>query len=257
MSVNDNTTSLGSEENGVIGTRDFKDYSAKEISTNVSRYNYRSQVKSDKELNEFRQIVYKMVSTWAREDKIAQITEYGDAGQLQKYSNPSEEVINKVLTESIIIHLDPSDLRRLRMDMQRKVDKIRMGMKKGEANRKKVIRSYLNTSGFASAYEKVKDSKNASQYKRNRKHFDKTYKVPKYIQSQYKTLRKELADVLKTCFNKVELVNKAASMDIEIKDGMKQKDIINAIINKVCLFVDLIIGKSKKNYGAAILDPAP
>ena len=89
MSVNNNTTGLSEgSENGTIGTRNFDDYSAREISTAVSRHNYRQQYKSDKELNEFRQIVYKMVSGWAREDEIAQITEYGDASQLQKYRNP-------------------------------------------------------------------------------------------------------------------------------------------------------------------------
>lgn len=260
MAVNNNTTSLGGDENGTIGTRNFNDYSAKEISVEISRHNYRSQVKSDKELNEFRQIVYKMVSGWTREDKIAQITEYGDASMLQKYSNPSEDTINKILTESIIIHLDPADLRKLRSDMMKKAQKVRMGIQKAEKNRNSAVRKMIkgfNTETFADAYERVKGSRNPKEFKKALSSVDASYRVPKYIENQYKNLRKEIEDVLRTCFNKVEITAIAYNMGIETPSGITLKEIIRFIINKVCLYVDLIVGKGKANFGNAILNPEP
>lgn len=261
MAVNDNTTPLGGgEENGTIGTRHFDDYSAKEISVEVSRHNYRNQIKSDSELNEFRDIVYKMVSHWAREDKIAQITEYGDASVLQQYRNPSEDVINKVLTESIIIHLDPADLRKLRMDVQRKTEKVRKGIQKAEKNRRKVVVSVMkgfNTETFAEAYDYTKRASNQADFRKTMKDFDPSYKVPKYIERQYKNLRRELADVLRTCFNKLELTSICFNMGIEVDKSFGLKDIIQLISNKVCLYVDLIVGKGKVNFGNAIVNPEP
>ena len=258
MSATGNTTPLMDDQaNGTIGTRNFSDYGAKQISTEVSRRNYRQGIKSDAELDEFRQIVYKMVSGWAMEDKIAQITEYGDASQLQKYRNPSDEVINKILTESIIIHLNPEDLRRLRLDMGQKANKVRKGIERANKNADR-IRKGFNTATFGDAAAATSGAKNANEFRKKMKDFDPSYRVPKYIERQYGRLRKELLEVLTDCFNKVELTGIADSMGIEIpQKGNQFKELTKSIINKVCLYVDLIVGKGKANYGNAIMDPEP
>lgn len=259
MSINNNTSGLGDQENGTIGTRNFNDYTTREISSNISRYNYRHKMSSDQELAEFRNIVYKMVSGWAREDKIAQITEYGDASMLEKYRNPSNDDLNRILTESIIIHLDPEDLRKLRMDMMKKKGQVIKGISKANRNRKNVASKFLalNTKNFGDIYEGVKNSGGQDDYRKKLSKIDPSYKVPKYIERHYSNLRKELADVLRTCYNKVEITAIAFSMQIDIGSNPKLERIMQLIINKVCLYVDLIVGKSKLNYASSIIDPEP
>ena len=48
-------------------------------------------------------------------------------------------------------------------------------------------------------------------------------------------------------------------MGIDVEEGMKSKDLYKHIINKVCLYVDLITGKNKKSLplSGAIIDPEP
>ena len=67
------------------------------------------------------------------------------------------------------------------------------------------------------------------------KNFDPSYKVPAVISGQFGTLRKELASVLKDCFNKNELAAIANSLGIDIPEGTSGKEISKWIINKVCL----------------------
>ena len=200
MAATNNTTSLSM--GGTIGTRNFNDYTTRQISSAISRSNYRSKIVSDERLQKFREAVYKLVSGWVTEDKLMIISEYGDSSLLGK--NPNDETINRVCTESLIIHLDPGDLEKLYSDVMITKNNLKKDISKIQRKRKG---SSFNMSSFDKAYESVKEKKKPGAYKRARKKFDKEFKVPKYIERQYKNLRKELLDVLQTCFNVVEITD--------------------------------------------------
>ena len=148
MAGNNNTTPLSA---GDIGTQRFNDYTANQIGANISKHNYDTRIKSDAELQEFRNVIYKMVSGWTREDRLLQLTEYGDISSIG--NNPSDRAISAALTESIIIHLDPEDLRKLRAQMIKKKDNIKAGIQVAERNshaaRKKIVQKIkLTTNTF-------------------------------------------------------------------------------------------------------------
>ena len=253
MGATNNTTSLNM--GGTIGTRDFNDYTTRQISSAISRTNYRSKIVSDERLQKFREAVFKLVSGWTKEDKLMIIAEYGDGNLLGR--NPSDEAINRVCTESLIIHLEPGDLEKLYNDVMVTTRNLKKDIAKIQNKRKQSRK--LTISSFETAYEKVKGANNANKYKAARKAFDRGFKVPKNIESQYRTLRRELNDVLTTCFDVIEITGLAFQMGIEIEDGMKPKELRKAIINKTCLYVDLIVGKGKGGIqlSGAFMDREP
>lgn len=266
-SSNGNTTSLNMSSpagysGGTIGTRQFDDMTARGISSSISRENFNLTVQSDERMQKFRDAVYKLVSSWTMEDKVAIITEYGDSGFLKKYKKPTEDIVNRVCTESIIIHMDPKDLKQLYNDIMIKEkqlnSKVKMISAKNQRNAKNAKnKTFFNTSTFESAYNNVKYVKNADEMAGGLKNFDPSYKVPAVISGQFGTLRKELASVLKDCFNKNELAAIANSMGIDIPEGTNGKEISKWIINKVCLYVSLVTGHGKKNYANAISNVEP
>lgn len=238
--ANNNTTPL----NGTIGTRQFADYNATAISRSISRDTYRSAVISDKRMQRFREIVYKMVSAWAREDKFAMLSAYGDVRSVG--SNPSDEALNRALTESIIINLKPEDLEQLYRDVTVKERKMVGDIKKLNNRGTPKYSNSLTTKNFESHYEELKNAENTKAFNRIRKTVDPGFRVPKVIRQQYKKLRVELMDVLSTCFNHLEITNLAISMGIEIKERMPEETLKTWIINKTCLYVELLTGKNKK-----------
>lgn len=257
MAGSNNTTQLGM--GGTLGTRKFKDSTASNISSSISRDVYRNSIKSDKRLQELRKAVYRLVQTWSREDKILILTEYGDTAQLR--GSADDDTLNKVLTESLIIHLEPADLNQLYNDVIVKQSALKKDIKR--INEKKVVaakkmKRQLTTSNFEVNFNIVQNIKVKSihKYEKMRKKMNKGFKVPRYVVTKYKSLRKEVFEVLKNVYNTYELAGVAYTMGIEFEDNTKPKDLMTMITNKVCLFVDLVMGKSKV-VGAAILDPEP
>ena len=130
-----NISSLG------IGSGSYKDYMAKQVSLSISRNQYRANM-SDERLQLIRNAVYRLVSNWPSEDKMAILTEYGDGGVLKK--NYSQEDLNKALTESIIIHLDPTDLEQLYAQVTAEARNMSRDIKKIEKKRKKLEEALKN-----------------------------------------------------------------------------------------------------------------
>ena len=253
-SSNNNTTSLSMGGNGTIGARNFKDNTSSEISVGISRRNYEKIVVSDKRMQELREAVYKMVSSWIKEDKLYMLREYGDIRALGK--NPNEKDINKLLTESIIVHLPPGDLQQLYNDVMVTGRKMKKDVKDIERKRKGANKkvSSLNISNFNDISEKIDKNK----YEAVRRRYTPGLKVPRNITSKYGALRRELYDVLRHCYNPVELTGISLSMGIDIPDGNpKFKEIANLIINKTLLYVDLINGHGRGIYSNAFMDSAP
>lgn len=256
-SANSNTTSInmGSnqvEQEGTIGTRKFKDSTANILSESISRNNYREKVASDKRLQEFRKAVYNLVSTWLLEDKLFILAQYNDTRYLK--SNDEEEV-NRLLTESLIIHLDPADLQQLCNDVLVKNSQVKKSI---DTIQKKGITT-LSIKTFDDRFAAVKEARSTRNFNSARAFDDPDFGIPKSVSKQYGNLRKELQDVLHNCFDIVELSGIAFSMGIEIPDGTAKKDLYTWIINKTLLYVELLVGKNNKisNLSNAIMDPEP
>ena len=62
-------------------------------------------------MEELRKIIYRMVSRWSRNEKIAIIGDYGDANLIS--GSESEGKINRILTETLIINMDAEKLEAL------------------------------------------------------------------------------------------------------------------------------------------------
>jgi len=252
MAANNNTTSLNM--GGTIGTRAFRDMTARGISTEISRNNYEQNMLSDQRLNAIRQAVYKMVSSWAMEDKIAILTEYGDVDRIGK--NASEKVVNAQVTETLIVHLDPADLNQLYKDVGVRERKL-MGDVKAIQKKHTAPKGHrFNMGSFESLARKIKFLK-PDQVQKAIKAYDDSYKINKNLVRRFKNLEKELRDVLATCFSKHEITGMAISMGLEIMDGQDLPSISSMIINKVILFVSFVLGNSKANYANAFTDMEP
>ena len=250
---NNNTTPLSS---GTLGTRNFSNYTARQISSEISRNNYRTVVVSDQRMQKFRNSVFKMVSKWGRYDKLNILTEYGDISSVG--NNPSDDVLNRALTESIIIHLEPNELEQLYKDIIIETESLKKDIKK--LNTRPKTNFSLNMKTFEAVNKQIKNSQTTKDYIKNRNAaLGNNFKVPKQIQSQYRNLRGELYDVLKTCFNVVEISSIAFSMGINIGDGMPNNKLRDQIVNKTLLYVDLIVGNNKNTskLAGAFMDPAP
>lgn len=247
-----NTTSLNMGPSGSgVGVRDFKDATARALSLSISKGNYQQAMKTDEKFRLFNQYVYAMVSKWSVEDKLNIISEYGDSTQLG--NNPSEDQINRICAMSIIVNLSQADLELLVSDVKMQIEKLRSKARK--LNRK---RSSLKISTFEDFYGELKDVKSAKKYKNIRRKMDRGFKVPKALEGQYNNLRKELKDVINNIYiNVIEITGLAMRMGIEIEDSMPRKVLVRNIINKTTLFVDLIVGKSKRIMSGAYMDPAP
>jgi len=275
-----NTTSLNMGDprerfiGGTVGSRQFNDSAATMISSAISRNEFKKHLMDDPRMQEFHETVIRMVAGWSTEDKIAIITEYGDGGLIRSNNNLKTKDLDRICAEAIIVHLKPEDLRQLYNDISVKEKKLmadtRAATSRGFAGRAAALRgikarefrrakAFFNTDTFEQANELTKSAENAHQFLKRVNIFDYSYKVPREIKGQFRTLRNELLDVLKTCYNKIELMQLASQMGIEAPDMPRVKEswLFTQIINKTCLYVSLVTGKSKRNYGNAIMNVEP
>lgn len=243
-----NISSLG------IGSGSYKDYMAKQVSLSISRNQYRANM-SDERLQLIRNAVYKMVSNWPPEDNMAILTEYGDGGVLKK--NYSKEDLNRALTESIIIHLDPADLEQLYTQVTAESRKMSRDIKRIEKKRRQRAKTSFNTGRMDAAYDRIKDKKHNMSHniKKAIKEEGGGMKIPRYVQSQFRKLKKEVMDVLDECFDVYTLTRYALSLGID-SQGFKKKELYNQIANKILLYAAMVTGKNKKLFLGGMLDDA-
>lgn len=250
----ENTTSLGGMS-GRITKRQFADITSRSVSGAIARSNYQRFIMSNAKLQKLRIYVFKMVSNWSYEDKWNIIREYGDSNLLR--NNPSEGKLNKQVTETLIINMKQEDLEILLKDIVVDEMKIAKDVKVIRTKYKKVKvkkDSHFTTRSFEEVYSNIREMKKPKDIQKYLKAYEKRYKVPKYVASQYGNLKKEVFQVLRDMYNKVELAGLALQMKIDFSDGDNFKKIATSIANKILLYVDLIVGKSKKGYSSAIID---
>jgi hypothetical protein len=245
MAIRNNTTSLSMGMPRLSG-RSFSDPIARNISNMSARDNLKQSMKSNYKVQKLAGYVRKMIKTWSNEDKMAVLAEYGD---------PRRGRSDDALVEALITNMKESDLEILLRDMMS--DEIRLGKKVRDIkNMRKRQASRFNTRTFEEAYSVVRGSKSPKQMFKDLRKYDKSIKVPRRIRSRYGTLKKEIETVLKDLFDKVTMTRLALSMEVQFDDGTSEKELVNLIVNKTLLYVDLIAGKSK-SYAGAFISPDP
>jgi hypothetical protein len=258
-SSSNNTTPLGAGEGTSFTARDFRDANAKMISQTIARENYRSNALSGSKLSELRKYVFKMVNGWSNETKMRIISEYGDSSQLRS-ANPEE--VNRQVTETLIINLKPEDAEILLRDIRVKEKKLYRDVEQINRSRVQLSEKYRRLSRFsAKTMDEVagdlRYTSRIGKLRRQLRRYDPTFSIPKRVLSQFKNLQRELINVLKELYNRVEINNLALRMDIEVPDRITERQLRNSIINKTLLYVSLIVGKTKRGFSNAFLAVQP
>jgi hypothetical protein len=247
-SANNNTTGLASS----MTVKNFQDVKAKMISGAVAKQNYRTIGMSNAKMNELRQYVYKMVSNWSSDVKMRIIAEHGDADTLK--NKPSKAALNRQTTETLITNLKTEDLEILLRDIKADEIKLKKDISKYRSDKKRFA-SNFTTKSFDSAAMALKETKRPKGIARALKKEFK-FKIPRSVKSQFKKLAKELQEVLKDVYDKIELGNLAIRMGIDTDVDLKDKEIQQFIINKTLMYVALIYGKTKFSMGGGAFDRA-
>jgi len=256
MAIRNNTTSLGMGGSpgggggGSITARQFNDYTARSISTEVARANYRKSVRSEYKIAELRQYVFKMVSSFSEEDKMAILAEYGDA----KLVNSKK--LNEAVTETLIIRLKEEDLQLLLKDIRGDETKLSRKVQRMRSNQKRMA-SKFGTGSFEDVYAAARNLKGSRSIQNALKKYDRNFKIPRPIRKMFKPLRKELTELIPLIYDIVEITGLATTMQIDFSEGLSKKELIKLIVDKTILYVAIITGKTNATYGGAIVDPEP
>jgi hypothetical protein len=254
MAIRNNTTSLGMGGSpgagGGITARQFNDYTARSISTEVARANYRKSVRSEYKVAELRQYVFKMISSWSEADKQAILAEYGDTRMLKSGK------LNEAVTETLIIRLKEEDLQILLKDIKRDEVKLGKTVQRIRSGQKRMA-SKFGAGSFEDIYSAVSKAKNPKNIQKALKAYDRSFKLPREVKGAFGPLKKELRVLIPALYDRVEMTGLATKMGINFSEGVTEKELINMIINKTLLYVAIITGKTKAIYAGAILDPEP
>jgi hypothetical protein len=253
MAIRNNTTSIGMGGAPRLTSRGFNDMTARAISTEVARANYRKSFRSNFKVAELRNYVFKMVSSWSKEDKMAILAQYGDVKNVMRMGGRN---INEQLTETLIIRLKEEDIQVLLRDI--KSDELGLARKvRGIRNSQKKMASSFSTRNFEDIYNVARDTRNNRGIERAIRQYDNSFRIPRRVLREFPTLRRELAQVIPEIYDRVEMAGLAHRMSIEFNDGISQRDLVTRIINKTLLYVSLIMGRTRMSYSSAILQPEP
>lgn len=244
----DKITPLGG---GEVGLDNELQGDAQMLQTEVSRNNYRATTSGD--IQQFKAVVYRMVSKWAREDMLRIIQEYGDYHFIAGNKKVSDEQLKQQVVETLVIRLSKKDLKQILNQQNSETARVMTDIKKSNTNAARRAKRYFNLNTFAATYENIKYASNNKIFMRGIKAQEKSFKVPRGTVRLYPSLRKELYIILKG-YDKISLVQQALSMGIDFPEGSSEKTVIDMIINKCVLYVSLILGKSKGGLGNVAID---
>ena len=145
------------------------------------------------------------------------------------------------------------DLEILLKDIQVDERQIKKDVQSIRQKRKKTSSGQFHTSSFEDVYKKVEKSASPKDIRHYLAAYDKGFKIPKKVTNQYGQLKRELEKVLRDIYDQAEVAGLAYNLRIDIEDGTSFKEISTQIINKVLLYVSLIMGKSDTMYAGAFL----
>jgi hypothetical protein len=257
-----NTTQLGGQRQGSSGLgntsaptpekraprismRETDDIIENIITKSVAEGNYDDLKVNDPKVAKLRKHMLQLAKSWTLYDKINTISQFGDATYLPKnQKDRKESIIDEQFAKTLITRLDPQKLNELMKDViaeEKQLVKIVDNYQKA----KKQSQTSFNAKSFEGIYDSAKDFIKTKDIIRARKAYDKSYSVPKYLERQYGKLRTEVLRTLKELYNKMEILGLADRIGVQVPEDFKEVELRLRIANKIVLFVDLLMGKSK------------
>lgn len=219
------------------------DAAAQEINKAVSENNLKWQLGQNSAIGGVYDAVLRMVQRWSPMDKINLISAYGDPSRISK--SPSDDELNQALATILVAYLSKDDLKKIIGDQERISQTLSRDVKKTNAATNSKAKRYFNISNYRSQYS------NAAQSAANDKQLIKGIKkgfrfsIDKIFRKEaLPRLRKEIDSVLKG-FTNQDLAELCVRMGIMFEDGTSAKLLRNQIINKINLYVSILLGKAK------------
>ena len=219
------------------------DAAAKEINKAVSENNLKWQLGRNSAIGGVYDSVLRMVQRWSAMDKINLISAYGDPSRISK--SPSDDELNQALATILVAYLSKDDLKKIIGDQERISQTLSRDVKKTNAATNSKAKRYFNISNYRSQYSNAAQS--AANDKQLIKGIKKGFKfsIDKIFRKEaLPRLRKEIDSVLKG-FTNQDLAELCVRMGIMFEDGTSAKLLRNQIINKINLYVSILLGKAK------------
>lgn len=219
------------------------DAAAQEINKAVSENNLKWQLGRNSAIGGVYDSVLRMVQRWSAMDKINLISAYGDPSRISK--SPSDDELNQALATILVAYLSKDDLKKIIGDQERISQTLSRDVKKTNAATNSKAKRYFNISNYRSQYSNAAQS--AANDKQLIKGIKKGFKfsIDKIFRKEaLPRLRKEIDSVLKG-FTNQDLAELCVRMGIMFEDGTSAKLLRNQIINKINLYVSILLGKAK------------
>lgn len=219
------------------------DAAAQEINKAVSENNLKWQLGRNSAIGGVYDSVLRMVQRWSTMDKINLISAYGDPSRISK--SPSDDELNQALATILVAYLSKDDLKKIIGDQERISQTLSRDVKKTNAATNSKAKRYFNISNYRSQYSNAAQS--AANDKQLIKGIKKGFKfsIDKIFRKEaLPRLRKEIDSVLKG-FTNQDLAELCVRMGIMFEDGTSAKLLRNQIINKINLYVSILLGKAK------------
>lgn len=237
-----NITPIGDGSVGIDSS--IKDTAAQQIQEAVSQQNLKWQLGQNSSVKGVFNATLQMVSNWSDPDKMNLISAYGDPTGISR--NPTSEELNQALATILVSRLKKEDLKKIIGDAEVKnkqlLKDIRVTSAKTSARNRSYFRmSNINSSGLVDDTN-IRTSKKLLQ---NIKRKGFTFSADKWVKKDaLPKLRKSLFKLLKA-FDRRKIAEIAVGMGIDFYDGESIKDVSTKIINKINLYVAVLLGKAK------------
>lgn len=218
------------------------------VGKEVRRYEYRSSGMSDARMKVVRNAVYRKMLTYAAEDLVNIITQYGDASEIKPGSD--KDLLAQLATEVLIINMDPNELKAIVDSVQTAENNLRNDIHQIEKKSKRNLSNHLTKHKNDKFERKITKENN----KRIEK-MAKDLKVHKSVRRGLPKLRNELNKVLDD-FTNMQIQYYAQRMGIEIYDGIPIKEIKKAIVDNVVTYALVVQNKLSISFGTALQDPS-
>lgn len=262
VSSNNNTTPLGAKQTSFspegqpslatqLTARQFNSEASRIVSRAVAVQSYRNLKMTDEKISMLRQALINDVSNWSTNSKMDILIAYSVAIPV----NMKELDINELVVETLITNLPEGDLENIlkqiktaKVELKQKFDTAQKMAKK---NRRKELSS-LTIDDFSKRLQHLKGKKLTKNIKKTT---SKDHRVSRILRSGYVKLQKELRDIIDFSYNDAQLATLAIEMGITFDEPqVKRKKLITAIIARVVLYVDIVVGKNKRGIWISSFD---
>lgn len=262
VSANNNTTALGVKQTSFspegqpslatqLTARQFNSESSRIVSRAVAVQSYRNLKMTDEKISMLRQALLNDVSNWSTNSKMDILTAYS----IPIPANMKELNINELVVETLITNLPEGDLENILKQIKTAKVKLKEKFDIAQKNAQKSRRRELSSLTIDDFSKRLQHLKGRKLTKNIKKSASKDHRVSKVLRSGYSTLQKELRDFIEFSYNDAQLATLAIEMGITFDEPqVKRKNLVTAIIARVVLYVDIVVGKNKHGIWISSFD---